>query len=283
MLSVEHEKLLTDYGISTKFASENGVTSFCKEESDRVFSLKEAGIAFPFFDLAGNPLGYRLKLEVPLANQKYAEKSGSNCRVFFLKKDLERLRNPLVPLIISEGEKAALCGAEHLPEYVSIAPTGCWNWVEKKEEALEGLREEDRQQLCQTLQDIPLDRRMVFFCPDSDFFTNPNVYHAGTKLIKRLLERGAFVSLVKLSSKPKIALDDYIFNYGAEKLKMLLSSSFWRHLPEGQKILTSDDLGKKGASEILCLIKRRYYNIAEKRTQKYVGIYVDYKIRNSIS
>ncbi len=39
----------------------------------------------------------------------------------------------------------------------------------------------------------------------------------------------------------------------------------------------------EGASEILCLIKRRYYNIAEKRTQKYVGIYVDYKIRNSIS
>jgi DNA polymerase I-like protein with 3'-5' exonuclease and polymerase domains len=190
----------------------------------------------------GNQKGYRLKLEIPRENQKYAEKSGTECRVFFLKKDIERLKNPLVPMIISEGEKAALSSSEHLPDYVSIAPTGCWNWVEKKDEALEGLREEDKHQLCQELGQIPWAKRTVFFCPDSDFFSNQNVHRAGAKLIQRLLREGAFVHLVKLSSQPKVALDDFIAQHGAEKLKKLLNSPTWKHLPIGQRLSNSDEI-----------------------------------------
>ena len=106
------------------------------------------------------------------------------------------LKNPSIPLYITEGEKKALAACQSgLP---CVALSGLWNWKNKGDDAL-----------ISDFYLIAFKNREVFIVPDNDWHQpdrngkSKNLKAAVMELSYRLLDRGAKVFIVLLPQEVK--------------------------------------------------------------------------------
>jgi|TARA_B100002003_G_scaffold243696_1_gene268561 hypothetical protein len=106
------------------------------------------------------------------------------------------LKNPSIPLYITEGEKKALAACQSgLP---CVALSGLWNWKNKGDDAL-----------ISDFDLIAFKNREVFIIPDNDWQEpdrmgeRKNLKKAVMELSYRLLDRGAKVFIVLLPQEVK--------------------------------------------------------------------------------
>jgi hypothetical protein len=219
MITEEHRRALKlASGISSSTIEIAELVSCSSEKSLELVGSSREGIAFPYHDLDGKILGHRLKLDTPLPDGgKYLQKKESHLHLFFLKNDLETLKNQERVLYITEGEKKALALREILPvEAVVTSIPGCWNWGIKGE-------------LGEIFHKIPLSRRITVI-PDGDYFANAKVKGGYDSFIKKLIEKGAKVSLIdiRLPGTPKLGVDDFLLKKGPKDLLERIGNPFWQ-------------------------------------------------------
>jgi hypothetical protein len=241
MIPMKQEHLIRLYeesGLQAETVLTAGVISSDRMLSKKLFGMSHPGIGFPYYNLSGALIGYRLKLEKPLKDVKYLQKKGTNLHVFFHRLDLLKIKNPEIPLVITEGEKKALALGQVIKDQAVLSIPGCWNW-----------KESGRDGLASIWKDLPLQGRPVFFYPDSDFFFNPKVWKAGQAFVGALLKRGARVSLFPLGSgEEKIGADDFLLQKGVDAFLGLkpvfvgeswesLKSPMWANLYRGERLI----------------------------------------------
>ncbi len=184
-------------------------------------NTKYEGIVFPyFFPTNKKKTQYRLRLDEPQGKDgkiKYLVYTGTKNGIYFIPGvSAEDLKNPLLPLVITEGEKKGLAG-ENLATYetdtrrfVPVAISGVWNWkgkISKKEKGP-----------ITDFQQIELKHREVIIIFDSDVATNKNVAIARNALAEWLISQGArvFTVDVPISEGNKLGIDDLLGRWQAE-------------------------------------------------------------------
>jgi hypothetical protein len=156
----------------------------------------------------------RYKLFPPIRHtdgkiQKYYQKE-KGCRLYVL--DLIRpiLSDPMVPLLVVEGEKKAALAVQHLK--MAIGVSGVWNWVEGG--TGEGISDLDQ---------IAWPERSVEVVFDSDTWVKPQAQQALYALMRELHGRGANVSAVVIpgNGEEKVGLDDFVAAHDIETFAKL--------------------------------------------------------------
>lgn len=180
-----------------------------------------AGIVFLYFFPADNKVTQcRLRLDEPQGKDgkiKYLVYTGTKNGLYFIRDvNAEDLKNPHLPLILTEGEKKTLA-LENLATYktdtrrfVSVGISGVWNWkgkISKKEKGP-----------IPDFQQIELKHREVILIFDSDVATNKNVAIARNALAEWLTTQGARVFTVDapISEGNKLGIDDLLGQWQSE-------------------------------------------------------------------
>jgi hypothetical protein len=166
-------------------------------------------LVFPYYDLDGKPTVYvRVKPDNPRTDRKtkkpvkYEAPKGKRPQAYFPPL-IWRTWKSADPLLITEGEKKALCACQH--GFPTIGLSGVWSWKTKDTPILA------------ELEKIPWRGRLVYIAFDSDRTTNDNVQTAEACLADALIERGAIVRVVELQPGPsgeKTGVDDFFARGG---------------------------------------------------------------------
>lgn len=173
------------------------------------------GIVFPFYSLDGKVVLYRFRPDRPRLDAedkeiKYESPVGSEVYPYF-PPNFEKYRDSGLPLIITEGEKKALCATQF--GFPTIGLAGVWGWkLSKTEWLLPALAE---WQWCE---------RVVYIAFDSDLASKAQVLDAERRLASELGDFGADVRVVRLPSGPngeKVGLDDYLVQQQPRAKKQL--------------------------------------------------------------
>ena len=228
LLPQHEEHLKTTSCITSEIIAKAELFSADSDLTHQLFKLKGTGLIFPYLDMDGELLDCRIRLDEPFEGKdgkqvRYLQRKGTSLTCYFLKDNLSNLRDPAVPLWITEGEKKLLSVAS-LPESSSVALAsypGCNNWTER-----------GSGKLSEAWSSIPLSNRSVVWIPDSDYFTNVKVRRAGDKFLKLIVQAGANVSIVSLVNEQdrlkKYGADDFIKAFGAAALVKRCNSPLWR-------------------------------------------------------
>lgn len=181
-------------------------------------------IVYPFHRADGSNGYSRLKFDRPRKLQKkpvkYESPRGVPNEIYIPPGTFAALDNPQAELLITEGEKKALCVDQHgLP---CIGLVGVYGWKEGKHE-----------RLILPLQRIAWKGRKVYIAFDSDLADKTEMQDAESRLAHHLGQLGAVVRCVRLSAgepgddgKPrKVGLDDFIVARGFDALFPLLKEA----------------------------------------------------------
>lgn len=181
-------------------------------------------IVFPFRRADGTNGYARLKPDHPrkLAGKtvKYESPRGAPNEVYIPPRTFEALDHPQADLLITEGEKKALCVDQC--GFPCLGLIGVYGWKESKHE-----------RLIPPLARIAWHGRKVFIVFDSDIETKPAVQDAESRLAWHLQQAGAIVRCVRLPPGPvgddgkpkKLGLDDFIVADGYAALFPLLAEA----------------------------------------------------------
>lgn len=192
------------------------------------------GIIIPYYDAFGQPLTYmaagqRLPFcRVRLLNTKtentfvrkkpirYVQPPNSPIYAYlapFMRWDAI-LKDPSIPLIITEGEAKGIMACYH--EHATIALGGVYSFATAGGELIEQLSE------------FAWSGRDVVVCFDSDAMTNPNILAAEARLVDELQrKRGAKCRLARLpaASDEKVGIDDFIKQHGAGAFNAIIKAA----------------------------------------------------------
>lgn len=189
------------------------------------------GMMFPFASATGEVNGYaRFKPDWPRADKdgkavKYESPRNTPNRAYFPPSIAATIADPTASLIITEGEKKALCATSN--GFAAIGLVGVWGWQCKRKRTDAG-RGYGKRVLIADLDGIDWSGRTVYIIFDSDAATNDLVQQAEVKLAEALQEKGATAKVVRLPAGPggtKVGLDDYIVANGADSLRALLEEA----------------------------------------------------------
>lgn len=127
----------------------------------------------------------------------------------------EVMKDPGMPLIITEGELKAACGTKHVMPTIGLG--GVWSFGSKKR----------GREFLPALDAFTWKGRTVIICFDSDAVRKPDVVGAENRLARRLVDLNAIVKIVRLraDSNQKVGLDDYIVKHGAKVFGELLQQT----------------------------------------------------------
>lgn len=247
MLLPQHLADLKKSGIDETTALENGFTSV--SDPRRIAQIlawdqragrfaKELGpcLVIRYYDSHGNITKHtRLKPDVPKKYQdgksaKYLGPKGKPNQIYFPKGIAAALTQPTTSLLITEGEKKALCAQLHGYACLGLAGVECWSKPQQRD--LSGNQTGDRK-LHQSLDDIRWKDRHVYIVFDSDRRQKPEVRRAESALARALQDAGALVRVVQLPDGPagadglptKQGLDDFLVKHGAEALHPLIAEA----------------------------------------------------------
>jgi P4 family phage/plasmid primase-like protien len=209
-------------------------------------------LAIPFTDSKGNRHGYiRLKPDRPRTNKegkavKYESPKGSSNRAYFPPDTIPVLNDPLVPLVIVEGEKKA-CKSDQ-EGFPCIGLVGVYGFQRKRKRNNDGKAEGERE-LIDDLLEIEWKDRIVSICFDSDAATNPQVRRAEWDLVETLRRHGAIVRVIRLpagdpgpdGTSAKVGLDDFLVARGADAFRELLAAAVEPTPPIGIAALEAYD------------------------------------------
>ena len=122
----------------------------------------------------------------------------------------DKLADPSIPLVVTEGAKKAEKAAQE--GICTIALAGVWNWRERIGESSFPISDFDL---------IPLASRRICLVFDSDAASNQNVCHAERDLAAFLTRRfGSLVSVKRLPPGPegaKVGLDDFLLSHSVDQ------------------------------------------------------------------
>lgn len=226
---------LESWGITDTFANQAGL--FEVPDVSKVFDEMPAkpGIIIPYYDVDGQilqlPLGNQLRpfgrvrwLDkgepvtgfVKAKPMRYTQPKYTGPQVYFppMINWREVVDDPRIPIIMTEGEAKALCGA--LYGFRVVALGGVFSFTTPGG------------QLLSALENIAWEHRDVFICYDSDAKTNPNVMAAEARLVDELQgKRGAHCRIVRLPGDQahKIGLDDYLKLRGPDQFEKMLRNA----------------------------------------------------------
>jgi putative DNA primase/helicase len=211
-----------------------------------------SALVFPYRDETGTVVLNRIKPTHPpkyggkLA--KYLSPSGGTVRVYFPLDVFPLLDDPKARLLITEGEKKALCATQNSFHCIGLSGVDCWHAKRSGT-------------LLPDLDHIKWRHRPVFICFDSDAADNENVQTNERLLASALTHQGAKVRIVRLPGGDhgeKVGLDDFLVANGPAALHELVESAQDPEPPEAGEAmgLCQDADPAIEASHILAACKR---------------------------
>ncbi len=216
LLTLEHRVELHCSGLSDETITAAGFLSVSAEEASALlgFRVESAGWAIPYDDEGSY---HRVKLDTPGPDGKrYRSPRGRGNRLYLPPSlDPAVLKDPTIPLYITEGEKKALCSMQEGIPCVALA--GVWAWMQKK---ADGITSEPISDLDQ----IAWAGRLVNVVFDSDLVSNSLVATAERALGTYLATRGAHPYAIHLPAGlngAKVGLDDLLVEHGVGALVTL--------------------------------------------------------------
>ncbi|MBD3672749.1 MAG: DUF3854 domain-containing protein [Planctomycetaceae bacterium] len=212
----KHLEDLHSSGLSNEMITDSGIHSVASPlEIQRILGWLPHGVdsamVIPYRFSNGYPRGYcRLKPTETLVDCnghgiKYLSPKDQPNHLYFPPNLLQQL----VPggfVIITEGEKKALCASQHGFPTVSISGVWCFRDQHKK--------------LLDDLEYLVHNDLRLFICFDSDTGTNLNVRKAEVTLANELTLAGASVKIMRIppaTDGGKQGLDDFICNGGLSR------------------------------------------------------------------
>lgn len=217
-------------GLEADDIQQLGFKSYSTEESAALHLRRPgAGFLIPYFDVTGKPCPmFRYRYEITEVASgflkgaklnKYDQPAntppeiyiphlkGVNWQTVFAEKD--------TPLFITEGELKAACATKL--GFLTIGVGGVFSFGSKRL----------HQDFLPSLETIVWRDRSVYIVYDSDAAKNPDVVLAENRLARRLVDRGAFVFIVRLpmAGTAKQGLDDYLMAEGVEAFEELVGST----------------------------------------------------------
>jgi len=191
-------------------------------------SVPAAGFSIPYFDLKGRPIDFfrfrTLSLNGfaaivdPKKQIRYTQPAGKSPRVYF---------SPFLDwpaalgapgaeraVILTEGENKANAACK--AGYCCLGLGGVWNFKAATDS------------LCTDLDQIDWKGATAYIAYDSDARSNVNIIRAENALARELLERGAYIVIVRipcLVPGKKTGIDDYLLAKGPEEFADLLATA----------------------------------------------------------
>jgi hypothetical protein len=210
-LDPQHLKDLERSGITPETARAARLRSVPASDIPRVIGARLAALVDSALLIPYDSRGefYRCKLYPPAPGenghtQRYYQPPDTAPRLYVPPGVAPALADPARELVIAEGEKKSLRGAQDGLACVAIG--GLWNWLH------EG-------RLLDDFTRIDFCERSTVLVPDSDVWTRTaDLLHAVYALGRAIEERGATVHVLKLPAAPdgsKSGLDDYFSAPGA--------------------------------------------------------------------
>lgn len=176
------------------------------------------GILIPLWGVDGKEAGYQYRPDSPRSDQrgrpvKYESPRGSANRLDCPPRCQKMLRDPKVPLWVTEGSKKADALASK--EACAVSLSGVWGFKGKNE--LGGIA------LLADWDYIALQDRIVYLAFDSDVITKEPVKKALERLVEHLRRKGAQVSVIHLpqQGERKTGIDDYLLEHSLEDAEEL--------------------------------------------------------------
>ena len=222
-LFAQHSELLTASAISPEVARERRYVSVdtraqLKRYNDR-FSSKcpVPGMLIPLRRLDGSVSGYQYRPDAPRIMdgrpRKYETPFQPGC-IDVPPGVRDRLADPAVPLLVTEGSRKADSAASAGLCCVSVS--GVWNW--------RGTNPVGGKVALPEWNDVALNGRRVVLAFDSDVTVKPAVRRALDALAGYLVTKGATVEYLHLpdAGDGKTGLDDYLAAEGAAGLWALV-------------------------------------------------------------
>lgn len=260
-LSCAHIEELKASAISAQFALDAGMQTISDAKANGRDLNWSGGaeklgdcLTFPYFDLDGKPMTFsdrkgderkytRKKPATPRLSKptidhpdgkvvKYEAPLKVSPRLFIPLPIREKVARVDLPLILTEGEKKALCAAAI--GFAVVALPGVWSGFRKADPAK---RKGTPKQLMTDFDVIPLKDRIVVIVFDSDAATNPSIQSAEQYLVEALRTAGAKPIIVRLPGGPdgkKIGIDDFVVANGALAFSTLISCAITEK-PDGEK------------------------------------------------
>ena len=215
---------LFEAGISTEQEAEHyGLRLLSKERAKESigYCLGDAAIEINYFNADGSKSKFS---RYRFINWTKKGKYGQNQKgvKLYLSNNIdwmEVIRNPLRPIIITEGEfKALTCNIK--TNHIAVGLGGVFNFTSLTDKFQGEVLSED-------IRQFELRGRIVYICFDSDVESNEQVRRAELTLAALLRQRGADVLFVRLApgSEAKIGLDDFINDGGDLSLKLRESTN----------------------------------------------------------
>lgn len=208
VLSAKHRHMLeVERGISPEVIAARGYYTETDPANLRALGFAPyqclPGLVIPETTTAGVQVGWKLRPDNPRRDAKtgkvikYENPAGARHQIDVPPGVVAFLRNPSIPLYITEGSPKADAAWSRGLACVSLG--GVWAFLRER-------------LVIPDLDDIDLDGRLVLIAFDSDVMRKPSVREALERLAAAVERRGAIVHAVYLPDGPngeKVGLDDF--------------------------------------------------------------------------
>ena len=209
-----HAEMLKASAISPDVAAARGYRSVeTKADLERLgFSRAQRnapGLLVPIHGVMGEIATYQYRPDEPRISKsgkiiKYETPRGSRLVLDVPPGAREQLRDPAIPLFITEGSKKA--DAAVSVGLCCVALMGVWGW--------RGSNDKGGKTALADWEAIALKKRNVYITFDNDVMTKPEVYQALVRFKAFLDQRGARVKIIYLPGEDgvKVGLDDFLLS-----------------------------------------------------------------------
>lgn len=196
----------------------------------------------------------RLKLKTLIGKVKYISPNNGGNKLYIPKQIYDDIYSykPDNPIFITEGEKKSACGTKY--GFPTIGLAGVYCYLDKEGEI-------------EDFKSLNLSSRKVYLVFDNDIDKKTQVKQAELRLAVHVINKGGKPFSVRLpNSDEKIALDDYLVEYGAENFKDLVNKAkktFQTHIEENtnpeiilkelskvEKLIDKDQITKSLANQL---------------------------------
>jgi Domain of unknown function (DUF3854) len=216
-LAPQHAKLIEDSKVSPDVAAARGYFTATTKVELRNLGFAEyqrivPAMVVPVYGVTGEIVNYQIRPDIPRIPPsrdgrkrkplKYETVAGSRICLDVPPSVRHQLKDPAIPLYVTEGPRKADSAVSHGLCCVSIL--GVWNW--------RGTNEDNGKVALADWEYVALNGRIVYLAFDSDILQKVSV-HKALKRLKAFLElRGAHVKIIYLPSGgggAKVGLDDF--------------------------------------------------------------------------
>ena len=214
----------------------------------------------------------RVRLYPPLDSTKYLQPVGITPSPYILPEIAGIKEKPHKPVIITEGEKKALCLVKN--GFNAIGLPGVWCFKNKRQDL----------PLLKELEEWNWKGRTVHICFDSDAKDNANVVQAEIELGLNFYARGAKVFVIRLPQpdhQNKLGVDDYIAEYGVDAFKELYGGAkpffeaypvdYYNEMVKRVAVLADANILMHGQVELITSRLSKIWKIKKSAVDKDIG------------